>query len=1130
MHEFTTKNIIHHVGRTYFERGEDYYYDGLVKNVKIHKNLITGQVQGNSLYTTKIILRNDSSILESDCTCPMESACKHVAALGLALIHDEIYSNNIIEGEVMSDTFIPEEKTNSSLSETSLRQILEKVGLPADTIPEGIIQQLLLLQKPKQSPARNASHRNAGVNQKSINLKDYFIRINQYHNYTPALYHKDIYYQEASVNDLLHSTDLTDGQQKMLEYIKNEHPLVDGSKLFPLLKNSGFPIYLDYYGYHNEPITINLEPPQLQGEILYQPRTPYRDETKVRHEFVFRMPSHYWKKNNDSDRPFSLVGTSLIQKTDNEILLHPQKSLLTKIIARIEPPYQSHFYTKKLTNFYETRITPEEIIQWNEISQDAQDHLDLMSPLPDLKTKSSSHSEPGLIVEYHAKEQTLRITPIIDYGIYQQDISESIFLSRRISGNFLAYREPFEQPGNQIIVVKNGEILHTKVNQEKEKQWYSELMDQTLEFGLSKTLKCLRTGNAAIAQYITSTWPKLKEYVEEKQYKIIYTNDELTTHKTTFKANFSANVEANNDWLYFDVDVYCGEERVTLATLLQYIESGEQFWRSADGTLTQIENRDELERLARLLKNFHAREEGGFEAKLYQAPELEYVMTSSQHYNAARAKDFQKFMNEIKKGKPVKKVTLSKEFSKILRPYQKAGVEWLYFLRSYRFAGILADDMGLGKTLQALVMLASENIPGRPSLIVCPKTLLYNWKIEAQKFAPKLKVMVIDGPVSERQSLYKKINKQDLIIISYNTLKQDETSFLSAHSRFNYVVLDEAQYIKNHKTKSAQVVKKLNGEYRLALTGTPLENSVSEIWSIFDFLMPNFLGTYEQFRQSFHIPIMVDGKREVLEHLRRKVENFMLRRSKSEVLLELPPKIEQASECHLSEAQNVLYQQILAKVRGEVFAAIEEKGFKNAQIHILAGLTKLRQACNHPALLTKEKDWRIYESTKLDMCLELVDEVVKGQRKVLIFSQFTQMLDIVSQALKEREIPYTYLSGKTKDRQGMVDKFNTDRTVPVFLISIKAGGTGLNLTAADTVIIFDPWWNPSVENQAIDRAHRMGQTSTVNVYRLLTTGTIEEKIQALKQKKQHLFDALVDDSKDMFKKLTWDDIHDLFAE
>jgi len=389
--------------------------------------------------------------------------------------------------------------------------------------------------------------------------------------------------------------------------------------------------------------------------------------------------------------------------------------------------------------------------------------------------------------------------------------------------------------------------------------------------------------------------------------------------------------------------------------------------------------------------------------------------------------------------------------------------------------------------------------------------------------------MVYNGTPSERLENQKKLKNFDLIVTSYGTLRSDKDFFSSDKNHFNYVVLDEAQFIKNHKTKNAQVVKKLNADYRLALTGTPLENSVSELWSIYDFLMPNFLGNYNQFSKNFQQPIMDKGDSQALEHLKRKVSGFMLRRIKSEVLKELPPKIEQLSQCHLSEEQNILYQQILSQVKGEVFSAVSSKGFKSAQIHILAGLTKLRQVCNHPALLLKDKDFRKYQSAKLEMCLELVDEVRKSQRKVLIFSQFTKMLDIVSASLKDKNIEHLYLSGKTRNRQDLVDNFNNNPDIPVFLISLKAGGTGLNLTSADNVIIFDPWWNPSVENQAIDRTHRIGQSRNVNVYRLLTSGTIEEKIQALKQKKQNLFNALISTSGDKFNKLSWEDVKELFS-
>jgi len=529
-----------------------------------------------------------------------------------------------------------------------------------------------------------------------------------------------------------------------------------------------------------------------------------------------------------------------------------------------------------------------------------------------------------------------------------------------------------------------------------------------------------------------------------------------------------------------------------------------------------------------MLESFYAKENNKFEGKLYHATELEDIFTSSKYYNAKIEESFEKFIKEMKSGKPIKKIKLPERFGKILRDYQKDGVDWFYFLRKYRFAGILADDMGLGKTLQALVLIEKEKVKNKPSIVICPKTLLYNWQSEAEKFTPKLKAIVIDGFPDERKELIKKAKNYDLIITGYATMQKDCEVYDKQKIKFNYCILDEAQFIKNHATKNAQIVKKINADYRLALTGTPLENSVSEIWSIFDFLMPGFLGSYNSFARKFQNPIMKYSDAPALKNLREKTECFMLRRAKSEVLKELPPKVEQFSHCHLEKAQNILYQEILANVKSEIFETVKNKGFNKSRIHILAGLMKLRQVCNHPVLLLKDEDHTKYESAKLNMFLELIDEIVGGKNKVLVFSQFTKMLDILAKELDKNNISYSYLSGKTKKRQELVDDFNKNEDKQVFLISLKAGGTGLNLTSANNVIIFDPWWNPSVENQAIDRTHRIGQKKSVNVYRLITKGTIEERIVKLQDKKKFLFDNLVGESKDLFTKLTWDDIKELF--
>jgi len=1145
-----------------YSRGSGYFRDGQVRKMSIKNDkkdgaliVISGEVEGSETYDVALEYdAENNEFWEMECTCPYGDTCKHMVALGLAFA--DWVEKNPQEADALIEKRIMEKQLETGkqqeVDENLLRETLRNLGLSDKDIPQNIIAQLLGYRKNKAQAAQSktltvslkpVSANTPSPEEKPFNPKDYCIEINRYNGYTPIFYKKTYSYQQASIAETLSRKDLTDAQRDLLIYIRegkfeqHNSPPPDPEKLFPLLIESGFPIYkyLPYHGSNSrKPLLLDINPKPLEAEIVYESQHMYEDETKIRHDFFLRMPEIYWKGKNVrwDDSPFHIQGPNIIRDIEesNTIELHQLTPSIAGIISRLEPVFDNKNSSgrNEKVKYHQAKLTGEELTHFDRLADDASHLLTLTSAPPSLKPQAAKPApHPAFLVDFDNTAQTLQIAPVVDYGIYKQDISESVYLSRRDRGETLQYRPTHENPGTHIIRVTDDTIYHAKINKKKEIDFYRKLINAP-DLGFTKTLKCRKNGQKQLTEYFHTFWPALTAYAQKENLPIVFSHDELPLEQTSLRADFATEINTENDLLYFDLDCYCDEEHITLEKLMTFLQSDQPFWRKDDGTLVEISNREELERLAQLLKSFQAREEGGFESNLYRAPELEYVMTSSEHYNAVRAKSFDEFLSRVKKGKPVKKVHIPAKLSKILRPYQKSGIEWLYFLRSYRFAGILADDMGLGKTLQTLAVLDMEKVKDRPSVVVCPKTLLYNWQIEAEKFFPKLKTLIYDGSPKERLLQMPEIKNCDLMIVSYGTLRQDETK-LSTY-RFNYAVLDEAQFIKNHATKNAQTVKKLNADYRLALTGTPLENSVSELWSIYDFLMPGFLGNYEHFAKTFHRPIMDSGDREALKHLRRKIEFFMLRRTKAKVLKELPPKIESLNQCHLSEAQNVLYQQILAKVRGEVFGAVEEKGFKGSQIHILAGLTKLRQACNHPALLTKDKAWHKYESAKLDMCMELVDEVVESRRKVLIFSQFTQMLDIVSFALEERSIKHLYLSGKTRNRQQLIDKFNTDSTIPVFLISLKAGGTGLNLTSADTVIIFDPWWNPGVENQAIDRTHRIGQTKTVNVYRLSTRGTIEEKIQALKQKKQLLFNAMVEESGDTFKKLTWDDVQDLFAD
>ncbi|AMO55841.1 DEAD/DEAH box helicase [Endozoicomonas montiporae] len=481
---------------------------------------------------------------------------------------------------------------------------------------------------------------------------------------------------------------------------------------------------------------------------------------------------------------------------------------------------------------------------------------------------------------------------------------------------------------------------------------------------------------------------------------------------------------------------------------------------------------------------------------------------------------------KLKSFKRMKKVAPPKALQAELRPYQQDGLSWLQFLREYGLNGILADDMGLGKTLQTLSHLQVEKqrlgkkLP--PSLVVCPTSLLHNWKNEAQRFTPELNVHIHHG--SQRDS--SQINNADLVLTSYGVIQRDFETL--SKTNFHLLALDEAQAVKNPNAKSAQAVRSLNAAHKLCITGTPMENHLGELWSLYDFLMPGFLGARDQFTRFYRTPIEKHNNKQQSKKLQKRVAPFMLRRSKDLVAKELPPKTEIVRTTELNGKQRDLYETIRASMESRVKDEIEKKGLARSQIVILDALLKMRQACCDPSLVKLEQAKEVPESAKLDLLMSLVQPIVEEGRKILIFSQFTSMLSLIEERLNAVNIDWVKLTGQTRDRHRPIKAFQ-EGDVPVFLISLKAGGTGLNLTAADTVIHYDPWWNPAVEDQASDRSHRIGQDKPVFVYKLVTEGTVEEKIQELKEKKKNIAASLYGETNGKKKQsITAEDLNVLF--
>ncbi|MBI3880772.1 MAG: SNF2 helicase associated domain-containing protein [Verrucomicrobia bacterium] len=504
------------------------------------------------------------------------------------------------------------------------------------------------------------------------------------------------------------------------------------------------------------------------------------------------------------------------------------------------------------------------------------------------------------------------------------------------------------------------------------------------------------------------------------------------------------------------------------------------------------------------------------------------------------------------------------ELEKILRPYQKEGVAWLAFLRANGFGGILADEMGLGKTVQVLALIAAGSsrrkealtssagnsqslLTSAATLVICPTSLVHNWAAEAAKFTPQLRVLALHGP--RRAELFAQIPTSDLVVTSYALARRDFEQYRDVE--FDTVVLDEAQHIKNRATQNAQAVKAIRSRHRLVLTGTPMENSVLDLWSMFDFLMPGYLGAAKDFRERYEVPIAKLRDAATQDRLARRVRPFLLRRLKRDVAPELPEKIEQVSYCELSEEQRAIYTQLLEAGRREVLDAVGANGLAKSRMLVLTALLRLRQVCCDLRLLGVQERGRparalesdaaaertepaggppaLQASGKLDLFAELLDEILDGGHRVLVFSQFTTMLGLLRERLEADGVQFCYLDGSTTNRAEVVEKFQRDARIPVFLISLKAGGTGLNLTGADTVIHFDPWWNPAVEAQATDRAHRIGQRKVVTSYKLITRGTVEEKILNLQERKRALIQGTLGGEETLAEALSWDEIQDLLA-
>ena len=736
------------------------------------------------------------------------------------------------------------------------------------------------------------------------------------------------------------------------------------------------------------------------------------------------------------------------------------------------------------------------------------------------------HQESFLseVFPYIQKLGEVSIDKAVEDSIYKPELRTEIYFDK-ISDNIVSevkfvYGElsinPFSPSKNTSV--DNGKILLRELENEKE---ILDIFEQS-EFRVKNNQIHLDSDDK-IYDFIQNKISILQEKAD------IYYSDSFKNMKIYDPSSFSVGVRLNNnsDMLEFTFQIDEIEDS-ELSDIFSSIKEKKKYYKLKNGSFLPLEVR-ELENIADIVDYLDlSKKDFGkeiIEIPKFRALYLDEQLKDAQLSNISRNLAFKELVQNIREPGDID-YKVPGELKNILRNYQKIGFKWLKTLESYSLGGILADDMGLGKTLQVITFLLSEKQEKgqHPSLIVAPTSLVYNWAAEIEKFAPSLKALVISGNKDERHQTIENIMDYDVVITSYPLIRRDIELYNDIIFRF--CIIDEAQHIKNPQSQNARSVKEIRARSYFALTGTPIENSLTELWSIFDFVMPGYLLSYSKFTKKFERPIIKDDDKRVLDVFGKHIRPFILRRIKKDVLKELPDKIVNKLTVDLSPEQKKLYLAYLKEFKGEIESEIKERGFGRSHIKILSALTRLRQICCHPSLFI---DNFTGDSGKMLMLEEVINDSLESGHRILLFSQFTSMLKIIKDKLTEQNIEHFYLDGKTETilRGEMVNRFNAGEG-KIFLISLKAGGSGLNLTGADVVIHYDPWWNPAVEEQATDRAHRIGQKNIVHVMKLITKGTIEEKIYELQEKKKKIIDSVIHPGETLLSKFTEDEIKNLF--
>lgn len=1063
-------SIRRRAGAQVYQRGESYYRQGRVKLVRIQPSSATFEVWGTYLYSVTIELQN--GVLRGGCSCPYSSGgdtCKHQVAAALMLKDYLLYNGPVTWSSRLSDVL----QSAGHRRTVKLRQYYLIFSLQPNYSGELQILPYRLQENRLADMAGTSEPLSTADFERWISENKQLLQVEA----EPAHGKLD---PQGCLNAGSRTVSLANAviRQRELEsrsaYYYNRSS-VDADFL-PLLVGVEAPVYLgeSYY-----PFSQRLTVLEAQAQFKLQVE---HDEQGVHLKTLLQFPGQ----------------TLLLSEQQYQIInSNPIWIAVQGLLFRIEQTWQPDLTMAFL-----------EIPAWNLEPQEEDSFLE--NQLPRLMEMVALEGQ-GLEWE----DLSAQVTP----RLYLAEVNKTIKAELRF-----AYGEaeiPYDPrlPAEKILR-KPGEwkLLRIQRSPVAEEKAYRQL--SAVEFGLKRSTPPgwfeLRARTHPL-DFLLRSIPRLVEVgyeiFGEERIKSVRAN------RSTPSLRFT--VTSGIDWFDIQAVVDFGGVEASLVDIRRAIRQKSAYIKLADGTIGEIPA-EWIERY-RSLFSLGEISEQGIKVAAQHITLIDSLLADEQNFNADA--EFRRRLERLRGFNGVQTQPLPRSFVGELRPYQVAGYEWLHFLHEFKLGGCLADDMGLGKTVQVLVFLQSlreRAQPGAADLIVLPRSLLVNWQREAARFTPRLRLLEYFG--GKRTQAVKEFNQFDMILTTYGTMRRDIEKLRKYP--FHYVVLDESQAIKNPLAQTSRAARLLQSQHRLVMTGTPVENSTVELWSQFAFLNPGLLGSFEHFKSEFALPIEKKSDAQTAELLRKMVFPFILRRTKNQVATELPPRTERVMICDMEPAQRKLYDRAKQQYRGLLLGMLAENGMDQARMKVLEGLLRLRQISNHPRLV--EQDFR-GTSAKLELLLETLQTLQAEGHKALVFSQFVQMLKIIRQELDKQRIRYTYLDGQTRDRQARVDEFQGNPAIPIFLISLKAGGVGLNLTAADYVIHVDPWWNPAVELQAADRTHRIGQDKPVFIYKMITRDSVEEKIMQLQEQKRHLVDQLISAEGGFFKSISADDVKILFS-